>query len=112
MLTGRLAARAAGRAEIHDCLRVISNALLRRVVLGVGPQRIADCALTGPAVYRVVTRQDSLHVAIKNWRPGIHGQREDRAGGRAANAGERLEAGKVMGEYPVVQSANLLGTAV
>ena len=75
--TGRSAARAAGSAEVHDCLRIVRNAFLRRVMLGVGPQRVADCALTGPTFDRVVTCKHPLHVAIKNRRPCIHGQRED-----------------------------------
>ena len=93
-------------------MRVVSNALLRRVVLGVGPQRVADCALTGPAFDRVVTCEHSLHVPIKNRRPGIHSQREDCAGSRAADAGQRLEACKIIGEYSAVRCADLFGAAV
>src|SRR5690606_24668911 len=59
-------AHAEHRAEIHDRLRVIGNADLRRVRVGEGPETRLDRALAGPSFDRMVACEHPLHVAVED----------------------------------------------
>ena len=107
-----MATRATGGAQIHDGLRIVGKAILRRVVLSKGPQPITDRPLTRPTFYRVVSRQYPLDVAVENWRAGIHCQRQNCTGGGSPNTGQSLEPCKIAGENTVERCADLLGAPV
>ncbi len=107
-----LASGTAGGAEVHDCLGIVGDPQLRRMLLCEMPELISDSALPRPALYRVVTRQHPLDVAILYGRAAIHGERHNRAGGRATDARQCLEAIEFRGKYALVLIAHYLSATV
>ncbi len=84
----RIPARADGGADIHDRLRVHLDLLVRRALIRERPQLFDRRALGEIAFDAEVARQHALHVAIENRESFVPAQRENRAGGGAADAGQ------------------------
>ena len=90
------------RAEIHDRLRVVGDALARRVGVGVPPELVRDGRQPGPTSDGVITREHAFDVAVQD-RPALAvSLREDRARRGAADAGQRVQIVERRGQLAAV----------
>ena len=106
------AARATRCAEVHDRLGVVGDPIPRRMLLCRGPEAFTDGSLPRPARKGVIAREYPFDVAVENGCPGVHGQTENRSGGRTPYAGQRLEPCQITGKDTPVRVANVLRAAV
>src|SRR5229473_800931 len=79
-----------GRAEIHQRLRIDANVVLGKQAFCEPPQLRFDFTLAWPAFDAVAAREHALDVAVKNRGAAAEGERRDRRGGRAPDAGNLL----------------------
>src|SRR5690606_32847292 len=83
-------ANADDRAQVHDRLSVVSDAIGRRARIGERPQLLLDFLLARKTTHAEVSREHALYVAVENRITHRLRQREDRACSRAPDTGQRL----------------------
>src|SRR5438445_1308212 len=93
-----------GRAEIHQRLRVDANVVLGKQALRKPPQLRFYFTLPRPAFDAVAAGEHALDVAVENRSAAAEGERRDRRGARAPDAGNLLDL-----VYRIRESAAVFG---
>jgi len=91
LCAARPTARAHGRTEVHQPLRVRADVARRQFALGERPERSLGARSPRIPVDSREATQHPLDVAVQDRGPGAERERRDRAGGRTADPGQRGE---------------------
>ena len=86
-----LAARAEGRAQVHDCLRVVGCSAFRGVFFRQRPELLCDSGITGITGDGVNPGEYPFNVAVEDGCPAALADRRNGASCASPDAGQRAQ---------------------